>query len=263
MNPKAITLAALAGVALLTAPARAALIAYDNFNTYLAGPAALNGQYGVPGANLVGFAGSPASGKQWVGNTAVVVTGGVLNQGANLARTRRAFATTPLVGAGTIYVRAALAMSSAPSGGNFSALELAPTLNADTNTVRLTGADGGLSINANGSGGVSSAVIGPASSAMHIWLIELNLDTKAGKVWLDPTLGGFDPDEGGFSFTAPTGFALNGINVATFGGNSFVQLDDFWIGTTLSDVGVTVIPEPSAAVLGGLGLLALLRRRHR
>ncbi|OYV04763.1 MAG: hypothetical protein CFE26_15145, partial [Verrucomicrobiales bacterium VVV1] len=36
-----------------------------------------------------------------------------------------------------------------------------------------------------------------------------------------------------------------------------------WGGTKyIDDVRVTIVPEPSAALLGGLGMLALLRRRR-
>lgn len=47
------------------------------------------------------------------------------------------------------------------------------------------------------------------------------------------------------------------------GGGGNGELDAIRIGTTWEDVtGVTLVPEPSAALLGGLGLLALLRRRR-
>lgn len=235
------------GLALTVGSAHASLLAYDNFSTYAASPTSITGQYGVVGPNMVGFAGSGVAAKRWTSNAAVVVTGGVLTQGANLFRSRREFATIPLVSSGTIYVRARLAISNAASGVNFSALELVPTINSDANSVRLSGADGGLNIIANGDG-VSSTVIGPSSNAMHVWLIELNLNTKAGKVWLDPDTAAFNPTVGSFTFTAPSAFALNGINLATFGTSSSVQLDDLWVGTTLGDVGVTVAETTPPAI---------------
>ena len=45
----------------------------------------------------------------------------------------------------------------------------------------------------------------------------------------------------------------------TAGANTDVGLDEIRFGSTLGDV---LIPEPSAALLGGLGLLALFRRRR-
>jgi autotransporter-associated beta strand protein len=47
---------------------------------------------------------------------------------------------------------------------------------------------------------------------------------------------------------------------AAMGGSNF---DSEYIGGTDSFVNITVIPEPHSAVLGGLGLLALLRRRRK
>jgi hypothetical protein len=56
---------------------------------------------------------------------------------------------------------------------------------------------------------------------------------------------------------------VNGIRIggADFGSNNANQsFDNLIIGTTMADV--SAIPEPSAALLGGLSALALLRRRR-
>jgi len=54
--------------------------------------------------------------------------------------------------------------------------------------------------------------------------------------------------------------------VATFANSSFARIDDVSSsdGTTLQSfrVEITVVPEPSTALLGGLGMLCLLRRRR-
>jgi len=47
----------------------------------------------------------------------------------------------------------------------------------------------------------------------------------------------------------------------TINGGPTAQFDDFRLGTEITDV-VNVIPEPRVALLGSLGLLALLRRRR-
>lgn len=48
--------------------------------------------------------------------------------------------------------------------------------------------------------------------------------------------------------------------LASFVGAHSLQGDEFRIGTTWQDV--TTVPEPGSALLGGIGLLALLRRRR-
>jgi hypothetical protein len=54
-----------------------------------------------------------------------------------------------------------------------------------------------------------------------------------------------------FTYTKTGGYTDNFITLESFGGNS--QFDDFQI---------SVVPEPSAALLGGLGLLGWMRRRR-
>jgi hypothetical protein len=53
---------------------------------------------------------------------------------------------------------------------------------------------------------------------------------------------------------------LSSVNAVRINGGNNQNFDNLIIGTTFGDVGA--IPEPSSALLGGLGLLALLRRRR-
>ena len=54
---------------------------------------------------------------------------------------------------------------------------------------------------------------------------------------------------------------VNGIRINGFSANGATQsIDNIVIATTMGEV--DAIPEPSAALLGGLGMLALLRRRR-
>jgi hypothetical protein len=87
-------------------------------------------------------------------------------------------------------------------------------------------------------------------------------ETSTIDLWVGAT--GSPVDVGG----APMATAINRefagvdrirINGIDFGGGS-QSFDNLVIGTTMADVGA--IPEPSAALLGGLGILALLRRRR-
>jgi len=62
-----------------------------------------------------------------------------------------------------------------------------------------------------------------------------------------------------FGFIAPDGQTINSLSLvmtrSDTGGSAFMGLDDFGF--------VTNIPEPSVALIGGFGILALLRRRRR
>lgn len=53
--------------------------------------------------------------------------------------------------------------------------------------------------------------------------------------------------------------AFNTIHVA---GQQVSSIDEIRFGQSLSDVGITNVPEPASAVLGSLGALLLLRRRR-
>jgi hypothetical protein len=64
-----------------------------------------------------------------------------------------------------------------------------------------------------------------------------------------------------FSFTAAQLAALNQSNAYTLDLITTKAGSSSWI--SLDDVSIPGIPEPSAALLGGLGLLMLLRRRRR
>ena len=88
--------------------------------------------------------------------------------------------------------------------------------------------------------------------------------TSMVELWVGAT--GSPVDVSGPALTTASGRELAGvdrirINGADFGGSGNQQsFDNLIIGTTMLDV--DAIPEPSATLLGGLGMLALLRRRR-
>jgi hypothetical protein len=75
---------------------------------------------------------------------------------------------------------------------------------------------------------------------------------------------GEDPDL--VTDASPRGLNLSGFNGGNADGDWILFVEDLSSGevATLSNWGfsVTVVPEPGAALLGGIGLLALLRRRR-
>lgn len=72
------------------------------------------------------------------------------------------------------------------------------------------------------------------------------------------------------SISAPAAFATltqdfdqSQFDTISFESRQIAVVDEIRFGTSWSDVGLSIVPEPSAALLGGLGTLLLLRRRKR
>jgi hypothetical protein len=77
-------------------------------------------------------------------------------------------------------------------------------------------------------------------------------------LWVGAT--GSPVNVSGAALATATNMNLSDTRYFRFMGGDAQTLDNFVVGTTMFDV--DAIPEPSSALLGGLGLLALLRRRR-
>jgi hypothetical protein len=64
------------------------------------------------------------------------------------------------------------------------------------------------------------------------------------------------------TFTSPMLLSDSGTYTLRIKGGDFLGTNESGTHTAIDDLSINGIPEPSAALLGGLGLLALLRRRR-
>jgi hypothetical protein len=101
------------------------------------------------------------------------------------------------------------------------------------------------------------------NATVNLFVVKFDLSAAAGAdnitVWLNPTLGAGDPS-GGMAVTG-TDMTFDTLGIADYAANS-AKWDEIRWGTSFNDVTTAPIPEPSATILGGLGMLALLRRRR-
>jgi hypothetical protein len=95
-----------------------------------------------------------------------------------------------------------------------------------------------------------------------LFVVKFDLSAAAASdsvtVWLNPTLGGVGDPTGGIAVSG-VDLAWNTLMFSDYDGNSAAWDEVRW-GTDFNSV--TTIPEPTSALLGSFGVLALLRRRR-
>jgi len=299
-NKTLTTLAAAAGLLAAAGTASAAAIIYEGFdysNGALAGngPATgLSGTWSSAGSNTPNVFGSGGSGLSFTGLT---TTGGAAGRasasgGAHSGIALTGAAQTALTQSGTSIFFTVLVRTDRNSVGNENFTFAFGTDTLDT----TTGADGGVAAaiassgngfgfsmnNFTNSGGNDStsdfhgyqSVGGTVSRSTSYLDTGTSVQTLllAGQIdWVatgNDTLSLFNI--GDVTATAlPTAFATMSadfnqslFDTISFESRQIGKIDEIRFGTSWSDVGLAVVPEPSAALLGGLGLLALLRRRR-
>ncbi len=105
---------------------------------------------------------------------------------------------------------------------------------------------------------------------MLVGQIEWNAASGSDLLTLYAASGGSDGTTGSTAWSSFTNigtvtadYTESAFNTLHISGQQVSSMDEIRLGLSLEDVGVTgVIPEPSSALLGGLGLLTLLRRRR-
>ena len=235
-----LTCASLLGSAALS---QAAILWQQNFNGYIDGTELNTGGNTTP----TGFGGS------WYNGTGqITVTSGVAqgsgNSWADLGTT---FSTT--VGAtATLWVAFDWGHDSTNTGGTYGGLTFFDAggqkfLIGNTYDAAYWGMDGATD------GATTVEMIGRKSAATRITL-GAGLDTV--DLWVQDSAfsldANFNPIVSGSALATATA-ELSDVNNLRIMGNN---------GQTFDNLSITSIPEPSAALLGGLGMLALLRRRR-
>ena len=146
-------------------------------------------------------------------------------------------------------------------GTYFSAIEFNMT-NANNANFRLetnTSFGGGSRLRPEAAGGGNGlAVVNQAGIRRYVIQVDYGVNGADTATPFDNgvKVGSISPSGGGL----PEGFAFSQISFGSFGGGSIDHSDILIIATTFNEA--AMIPEPSAALLGGLGLLALLSRRR-
>lgn len=266
--------AALAFAFVAPASLRAALIAYEGFNYGLADNAAIGTTSGWQQSA------STVAGTAWQYDTSSLTipfagmsaaTGGALQ----IAGGGQTGFDTPGWGTltvGTTYWYSFTLNTYGTTAGTAGAYTSSPrgTFNIFTNTINANNPQNGFGINiANGgalnagsaTGGTAATGTIISSGGVYTILGRLVVDgagSATNTVWVNPanlaSLG---------SGASVSGSISTNATQAAFGGRSFgsstgYRVDEIRIGTTLGDV----VPEPSAAVLGLIGVLGLVRRRR-
>jgi hypothetical protein len=129
-----------------------------------------------------------------------------------------------------------------------------------TDNGALDGNEFGFGVNGNYGIGTSQE-LGAANTSVHLFVVKFDLSAAASSdsatVWLDPTLGGVGDPSGGLTVSG-VNLVWNSLMLSDYDGNS-ANWDEVRFGTDFNSV---TIPEPGVALLGGLGVLSLLRRRR-
>ena len=240
MKRKNTTLAALTCASLLGSAAlsQAAVLWSLDFNGYADGE--LSGAVGQPG-----FPGN------WFNGSASVTTG-VVTSGTTTATLNQSFSAA--VGAtGTIW----LSFDWGHNGPGDQAGTYGGLTFFEDNYPALT--EKGLLGNNWDSAtwtGAAVSTIGMKTAVAQITLSDLGNETI--KLWVGAT--GSPVNVSGTADATITGFEFSAVNALRVNGGNSQTFDNLKVGTTMLDV--AAIPEPGSALLGGLGMLALLRRRR-
>jgi PEP-CTERM motif len=270
-------------LSLVASTASAAIIVSDPFLTggsdYSTAAATISGQ-GPTVTGMTGnwLAGSPGNfpvvttGLDYTGANYIVEAGGSLSKPAPSSARLGRLLSTPYTNASTETVYLSFLMQTPTTfTGDYRALELhnGGFVDGTHREFQLGVHSGDFNSTTNygvrlNNSNTTRAVLGTNNAGVNLFVAKFVFSTTTNAdsvtVWQNPDLNGSGDLTGG---TTLTGFdmAFDRISVAAFSGPA-TSWDEIRIGTSVDDIRLLVVPEPSAALLGGLGLLALLRRRR-
>ncbi len=185
-------------------------------------------------------------------------SGNLVKDGAGLLRLvgTNDYTGTTTVSAGSLYVQGALSGSAVTVGAN-------GTIGSDNGSSGGT-LGNGLTIEAGGTLDLTGATLGLTSTGIlgltggSLTLGNLTFQDLVGWDWANASEGTYQLISGSFSVDFGSTAYLDEDTAYVFGNGT---MGGYFTQGSLNAV-IFVIPEPSTALLGGLGLLALLRRRR-
>ena len=255
MKPKFNFRVAIAMLSVLgfTATSQAAVIASDDFS-YPNANDGLNGQNGGTGFS-----------DAWSTNNQVKVIDGVIEtRPYNTPYGTRTLAA-PIADTGTLWVSFDWGYTSSPSANNWGGLTFFNSTLPSGNERLIIGNTYGQTTWGVGGAGISITQTTEASySGMKTGVAKITMGTGATdtiELWVGEA--GAPVNVSGVAMATALGLDLAGVDyIRVLGSKDTVsQMDNLIIADSISDV-PAVIPEPSAALLGVLGLGLMLRRRR-
>jgi hypothetical protein len=248
MKRRKLTLSALTCASLLGSAAlsQGAIIVSENFNTY-SGWGGLIGENGGTGFSGAWYDGGAGSNIYSPDGHALGISAAKRDLPATIGDT------------GTLWLSFDWSMQDDTNGANTGALQQWGTFSFFNGGSEIFAIGNPWQGNTWKLGGVDSGISSVGARKTGVVEFTLGLGaTDSAKLWIGAT--GSPVDVTGTAAATVSGFNLNGAGTIRIMGAAEQTFDNLAMGTTMLDV--DAVPEPSAALLGGLGMLALLLRRR-
>jgi hypothetical protein len=270
----------------LISPTQAAVLSHDSFSGYTAGELPDNAAPAVSGytGNWIGTNFGSQQPSVTVGSLVYAdglylgssgdrvtvpnnVTGGEIAT-ANSGRAYRALDSTLAVTSstqGVVYLSFLFQSGQQTGATTYQTLHFNQGTNGDAARafdigITNNGGSSGLQYNFGINGAYTSTGVA-TDTTVRLFVVKFDLSSAAASdsvtVWTNPILGGVGDPTGGVTVSGQN-LVWNTLMLSDYDGNS-AAWDELRFGTDFNSV---TVPEPSVALLGGIGVLALFRRRR-